>query len=135
MFVSSPRIGRMPPFIQLLGYNPFAEVKTLAEHMVQHQTTLVFSRKAAAVELGVDVTTRARWERVEREPACELLEAFTRWGQLSSRSVQAEGRITIEGSSSGYWGWPKSRSIGSPGLPRRPGPSRTGRAQTSPVNV
>jgi transcriptional regulator with XRE-family HTH domain len=64
----------MPAIIRFLGYNPLPEAKTLAEQLVRHRTTLGLSRNEAALQLGVDAGTLARWEHGEREPAGELLE-------------------------------------------------------------
>ena len=70
----TPEIRFMPAIIRFLGYNPLPEAKTLAEQLVRHRTTLGLSRNEAALQLGVDAGTLARWEHGEREPAGELLE-------------------------------------------------------------
>jgi DNA-binding XRE family transcriptional regulator len=40
-----------------------APLKTLAEQLVRHRTTLGMSQKKAAEHIGVDPGTLARWER------------------------------------------------------------------------
>jgi transcriptional regulator with XRE-family HTH domain len=65
---SSPEIRYMPAIIGFLGYNPLPAVKTLAEQLVRHRTTLGLSQTEAAERLGVDPSTLARWERGERAP-------------------------------------------------------------------
>jgi site-specific DNA recombinase len=68
-----PEIRFIPAIIRFLGYNPLPEAKTLAERLIRQRTTLGMSRKQAALELGVDAGTLARWERGERAPLGESL--------------------------------------------------------------
>jgi ribosome-binding protein aMBF1 (putative translation factor) len=81
------KIRFMPTIIRFLGYNPLPEAKSLAEQLVRQHTTLGLSREAAAVAIGVDAGTLARWERGEREPAGELLRQVERFldGQEAQR--------------------------------------------------
>ena len=69
----------MPAIIRFIGYNPLPNAKTLAEQLVRHRTALGMSRKDAAVELGVDDGTLARWERGDREPEGEFLRRVERF--------------------------------------------------------
>jgi site-specific DNA recombinase len=69
---SRPAKRYMPAVIRFLGHNPLPEAKTMAEQLVRHRTTLGLSQKEAAIAVGVDPGTLARWERGEREPAGEL---------------------------------------------------------------
>jgi transcriptional regulator with XRE-family HTH domain len=71
---SEPEIRYMPAVIRFLGYNPLPAVTTLAAKLVRHRTTLGLSQKEAALEIGVDQGTLARWERGEREPTGAFLE-------------------------------------------------------------
>jgi len=66
---SSPEIRYMPAIIRFLGYNPLPEANGWGERLVRHRTSLGLSQKEAALKLGVDPGTLARWERGEREPA------------------------------------------------------------------
>jgi transcriptional regulator with XRE-family HTH domain len=59
----------MPAIIRFLGYNPLPEANGWGERLVRHRTSLGLSQKEAALKLGVDPGTLARWERGEREPA------------------------------------------------------------------
>ena len=68
-----------PAIIRFLGYNPLPEAKTLAEQLVRYRTTLGLSREWAALELGVDAGTLARWERGEAEPTGEFLNRVKRF--------------------------------------------------------
>src|SRR5687768_14376449 len=69
----------MPVIIAFLGYNPLPEAATLGERLVRQRTTLGMSQKNAAIEMGVDPATLARWERGEREPTGALLGSVTRF--------------------------------------------------------
>jgi transcriptional regulator with XRE-family HTH domain len=65
---AAPAIRYMPAIIRLLGYNPLPEANGLSELLVRRRTTLGLSQKKAALDLGVDPSTLARWEQGEREP-------------------------------------------------------------------
>ena len=65
---SRPAKRYMPAIIKFLGYNPLPEPKTLAAQLVRQGTTLGLSREDAAVEIGVDAGTLARWEPRTRVP-------------------------------------------------------------------
>jgi len=69
----SPDIRCMPAIIRFLGYNPLPAARGWGERLVQHRTSLGLSQKGAALKIGVDPGTLARWERGEREPAGVLL--------------------------------------------------------------
>jgi transcriptional regulator with XRE-family HTH domain len=77
--VGQPEIRFMPAIIRFLDYNPLPDAKSLAERLVRQRTTLGLSRDAAAMEIGVDAGTLARWERGEREPAGESLRRVERF--------------------------------------------------------
>jgi len=68
----------MPVIIEFLGYNPLPEATTMAGRLVRQRTTLGLTQKQAAVTIGVDQGTLARWERGEREPAGKWLERVER---------------------------------------------------------
>lgn len=78
---STPEIRYMPAIIRFLGYNPLPPVKTLAEQLVQHRTTLGLSQKEAAERVGVDPSTLAKWEQGKREPAGSFLAGAKRFLQ------------------------------------------------------
>ena len=63
-----PKISFMLAIIRFLSCNPLPVAKTLAEQLVRHRTALGMSQKEAALKIGVDAATLARWERAEREP-------------------------------------------------------------------
>ena len=70
---SQPDLKYMPAVIQFLGYNPLPEAKSWGGRIVRQRATLGLSQKEAALEIGVDPGTLAKWERGEREPAEVLL--------------------------------------------------------------
>ena len=70
---AEPEIRCMPAIIRFLGYNPQPPAKGWGERLVRQRTTLGLSQKDAALKIGVDPGTLARWERGEREPAGVLL--------------------------------------------------------------
>jgi hypothetical protein len=87
---SSPDIGYMPAVIRFLGYNPLPPAGTQAEQLVRHRTTLGYSQKEAAREIGVNPGTLAKWERGERVPAGAFLgrvKRFLRDGEADARRV------------------------------------------------
>jgi len=57
-----PLSRRLPRIISLLGYDPFPEPQTFAEKLIAQRRKLGWSRKFAAVQLGVDEGTLASWE-------------------------------------------------------------------------
>jgi DNA-binding XRE family transcriptional regulator len=65
---SKPGVSYMPAIIRFLGYDPQPPSETWAERLVQGRKTLGLTQSAAAVRIGVDQGTLARWERGEREP-------------------------------------------------------------------
>jgi transcriptional regulator with XRE-family HTH domain len=69
---SSPEVRYMPAIIGFLGYNPLPASERWADRLVQGRTAMGLSQKQAALELGVDPSTLARWERGEREPTGAL---------------------------------------------------------------
>jgi len=71
---TAPEIRYMPAIIRFLGYNPLAEANGWGDRLVRHRTTLGLSQKKAALDLGVDVSTLARWERGDSEPTGKCLE-------------------------------------------------------------
>ena len=70
---AAPEVRFMPAIIRFLDYNPLPETKTMAERLVRHRTTRGLSQKEAALELGVDPSTLARWEQGKREPTGGVL--------------------------------------------------------------
>ena len=83
---SNPEIRYMPAIIRFLGYNPLPEAKGWGGRLVRLRTTLGLSQTEAAVQIGVDQGTLARWERGEREPVGGFLlrvKRFLQVGELS----------------------------------------------------
>ena len=66
---SQPDFRHMPAIIGFLGYNPLPPATTPAVALVRHRTILGLSQEQAALKIGVDPSTLAKWERGEREPA------------------------------------------------------------------
>jgi DNA-binding XRE family transcriptional regulator len=90
----APDVRFMPAIIRFLGHNPLPEAMTPAEQLVRQRTTLGLSREDAAVEIGVDAGTLARWERGEREPAVQFLgrvERFRDDGETRCADVRRVG--------------------------------------------
>lgn len=65
---SKPAIEYMPAIVRFLGYNPLPPAESLAARLIQCRAVLGITQKRAAIQLGVDQGTLARWERGEREP-------------------------------------------------------------------
>ena len=70
---AEPEIRYMPAIIDLLGYDPLPQPKSLAEGLIRRRTILGLSQKGAAKYMGVDPGTLARWERGERQPTGRFL--------------------------------------------------------------
>jgi DNA-binding XRE family transcriptional regulator len=87
---AEPEIRYLPAIIEFLGYNPLPEATGWGERLLRHRSGLGLSQKDAAVQIGVDPGTLARWERGEREPAggfLTLVEAFLDGAADSERGV------------------------------------------------
>ena len=85
-----PRRGAEAFFaiIRFFAHNPLP-VSGWDKRLVRHRTSLGLSQKEVARRLGVDLSTLARWERGEREPAGVLLgraERFLNDGEEAERS-------------------------------------------------
>jgi DNA-binding transcriptional regulator YiaG len=63
-----PRIDYMPSIIRFLGYNPLPAGSRIVERIVAHRKSRGLTQKQFARQLGVDLSTLARWERGERTP-------------------------------------------------------------------
>ncbi len=59
---TEPPIESMPAIIRFLGYDPFPEPKSLAEHLLAKRRAMGWSIKEAARRLGVDEGTWGDWE-------------------------------------------------------------------------
>jgi transcriptional regulator with XRE-family HTH domain len=59
---SVPRVYRLPAIIRFLGYNPLPEPRTVPERLVAKRLERGWSRKFAARDLGIDVSTLRDWE-------------------------------------------------------------------------
>lgn len=85
---SKPEIRYMPAVVRFLGYNPLPQADGLAEQLVRHRTALGLSQKAAAMRIGIDPGTLARWERGERKPEGGMLASavgFLRAGEVPNQ--------------------------------------------------
>lgn len=67
---TSPRLHLFPKIIEFLGYTP-NQVKdnTLGERIVQMRRALGIRQDQLAVQLGIDPSTVARWEKNNGRPA------------------------------------------------------------------
>jgi len=76
----TPSVCYMPKIIQFLGYSPYAPAgTTLPEKLKMCRTRLDLSQEQFSKALGVDVSTLAKWERVESHPTIKslmLIESF-----------------------------------------------------------
>ena len=73
-----PRISHMAGVVQFLGINPFPNGDTVAQRLVSRRMARGLTQKAFAVELGVDPSTLAKWERGERMPSGTYLKGVLR---------------------------------------------------------
>jgi transcriptional regulator with XRE-family HTH domain len=85
----SPDLRCMPAIIRFLGYNPLPEAKGWGERIVRHRTSLGMTQGEAALKIGVDPGTLARWERGEREPASWSLERAVRFLDEAEPGLEA----------------------------------------------
>jgi transcriptional regulator with XRE-family HTH domain len=69
---SQPRLEYMPAINRFLGYDPVPPPNTWAERLVQGRKSIGVTQREAAKQIGVDMSTLARWERAEREPTGEF---------------------------------------------------------------
>jgi len=70
----SRSVGHAPfSIIRFLSCDPLPEADGWGENLVRHRITLGISQKEAALDLGVDPSTLAKWERGESEPKGILL--------------------------------------------------------------
>jgi transcriptional regulator with XRE-family HTH domain len=76
---SKPDLKFMPGIIQFLGYNPSPPSERWADRLVHGRTAMGLTQKQAAVRIGVDPCTLARWERGEREPCGAFAVSATRF--------------------------------------------------------
>jgi len=84
----------MPSIIRFLGHNPLQEARTLGERLVRQRTALGLSQKRAALDLGVDPGTLARWERGERAPRLDFEERIREFLAISEEpSLPISARI------------------------------------------
>lgn len=63
-----PELRYMPAILDFLGYDPRPEPATLAERIVRFREGKGWARPRLAVELCIDPSTLARWERGEKSP-------------------------------------------------------------------
>jgi transcriptional regulator with XRE-family HTH domain len=66
---TKPEVHFMAAIVRFLGYNPLPAGQSWAERLVRGRISLGLSQKQAALRIGVDPSTLARWERADREPA------------------------------------------------------------------
>jgi transcriptional regulator with XRE-family HTH domain len=57
-----PRVYWLPAIIRFLGYNPLPEPRTIPERLVAKRLERGWSRRVAARQIRVDITTLRDWE-------------------------------------------------------------------------
>lgn len=65
---NEPSVNYMAGIVNFLGFNPVPEGASLAQMLVGYRKARGMTQKQFARKIGVDPSTLARWERVEREP-------------------------------------------------------------------
>ena len=60
---TEPPVCKVPAIVTFLGYDPYPEAKTLAEHLRAKRRAMGWSIRQAAEALGVDPATWGEWER------------------------------------------------------------------------
>ena len=76
---TKPPIESIPAILRFLGYDPFAEPKSISARLLAKRRAMGWSIKEAARHLGVDEGTWGKWERGATIPKRQhvlLLEAF-----------------------------------------------------------
>ena len=63
---ATPALRWLPGIIQFLGYDPQPQPETVGQALIRHRRGQSMSQLELARILGVDPSTLARWERVER---------------------------------------------------------------------
>ena len=70
---TQPCINHLAGVVKFLGYNPFEKCDTMAQRLASYRKAAGVSQKNFALQLGVDQSTLAKWERMEREPKGKYL--------------------------------------------------------------
>lgn len=90
---SKPGLEYMPAIIRFLGYNPLPQSESWAERLLRCRTAQGITQKEAAVRIGVDQGTLARWERGERQPTGRYLAQALRFtSQVEAISLPGFGK-------------------------------------------
>jgi len=76
---SQPNIREIPKAIDFLGYDPRPEPQTWGEELFQIRSRLGKTAREVSIEIGVDQTTYARWERDKKLPWGICLEKLNWW--------------------------------------------------------
>jgi transcriptional regulator with XRE-family HTH domain len=71
---TAPSIRQITKVIAFLGFDPLGSGGTMAEKLVNHRKRLGITQKELALNLAIDPSTLARWERGERRPTGRFLE-------------------------------------------------------------
>jgi transcriptional regulator with XRE-family HTH domain len=69
-----PLVRLLPLIAQFLGYVPYVAPKSFGEWLLMVRQSRGLSRKRLALELGLDESTLARWERGLMRPTRRLQE-------------------------------------------------------------
>jgi DNA-binding XRE family transcriptional regulator len=63
-----PAMKHWPGIIEFLGYDPNPEPKSLSEKLLAYRRRHGLSRRALALQVGLDEATLWRWENDQRKP-------------------------------------------------------------------
>jgi transcriptional regulator with XRE-family HTH domain len=72
----SPTISHTAKITEFLGYDPFPEATTLAERLVNYRKARGLRQTDLALQIGINPSTLARFERGERYPTGKCLTAI-----------------------------------------------------------
>jgi DNA-binding transcriptional regulator YiaG len=69
---TAPGLTFWPRIIEFLEYDPRPRATTIADALVRHREGQGLSQKQLAMQLRIDPSTLAKWERKERVPTGQL---------------------------------------------------------------
>ena len=76
-----PSLAQIPKIIEFLGRHPFEkETKNLGDKLREYRRVHGLTQRKFAVQLGIDPTTLAGWEKGEHRPTKRLLNHMKQFG-------------------------------------------------------
>ena len=95
---TEPPIASIPAIVRFLGYDPFPQPKTLAQHLLAKRREMGWAIVKAAEVVGVDPSTWGGWERGKmilyrqhRQAVAQLLDLPK--DALNKKSAAYRGRL------------------------------------------